>query len=130
MKFDELDRLSDEEFLRLFGRIYDEFMKNLDDDDYRVNPPQWAALMNLVGYFNDLAEKSHGYIDPVKLQPKLVSGCVTLYVTVLSLKGEDVKEFCSMLSKCISFSLDATTDGKACLSVCVPDVFVRKETPS
>lgn len=127
MKFEELDRLSDEEFLRLFGRIYDELMKKLNDDDYAVNPPQWNTLLEVVEYFDGLAVKSRGYIEPVELQPKMTSGSVTLYITVLGLRGVDVKKFCDMLSKCSSFTLDATTDGQACLSVCIPNVFVRKQ---
>lgn len=118
---------NDEEFVRFFGLMYNEFMKNLDDNDYVINLPQWAKMVSVLEYFDGLAKKSHGFVEPVNLRPKEESGSITLYVTVLGLSGVDVQEFCDMLSKCISFSLDATTDGQACLSVCIADVFMRKK---
>lgn len=118
--------LSDEEIIKIFGKAYFDYLKKTDDSDFVVNQPQWDLLMDIVEYFQELAEKSGGFIEPVDLQPKITSGGVTLHIELLSMRGKEVTDFCAMLSRVHSFTLDATLDGNAVLSVCVPNVFVKK----
>lgn len=122
-----LDELTDEEFGRLVGEVYNEYYDKLDDNDFEINRPQWMKMLRVLGYFFNLAKKSNGAVEPCDVQPKAQHGGVTAYFTVMDLKAEDIPQFCEMLQNTSAITIDATDDGRICISVSIPHVFVKKK---
>ena len=123
-----LDNLSDEEFCHIFGKKYEELLVEQDDEDYQINPPQWFKMLKVIKFFFDLAKSSNGQVEPCEVCPRVEHGGVTAYFTVLDVRENDIPKFCEALQQTSAITIDATTDGRICLSVSVPYVFVRKNT--
>ena len=51
---------------------------------------------------------------------------ITAEFTVFDVSGEDLAKFCSVLKDATAFSIDSTANGKVCLSITIPDIFVAK----
>ena len=119
--------LSDEEFFRVFGEVYDEYISSKKDEDYEINPPQWFKLLRVIKYFIDLSKANNGKVEPCTLMPRLEHGGVTAYFRVLDFKVRDIPTLCEMLTQVSSITIDATTDGYVCVSVSVPNVYIEKQ---
>ena len=124
--FEAFDELSDEEFLRFVGRVYDDYLDELDDNDFEINRPQWLKMIKVLWYFTELAKKSNGTVEPCEVQPKIQHGGVTAYFTIVDIKADDIPKFCDVLQSTSAITIDATTDGRVCISVSIPHVFVKK----
>ena len=120
------DDLGDEEFCRVFGEAYSAHLAELKDEDYEINPPQWFKMLNVLKFFDDLAKKSNGTIEPCEVCPRVEHGGVTAYFTVLDIRENDIQKFCEALQQTSAITIDATTDGRICLSVSIPSVFVKR----
>lgn len=119
--------LSDEEFFRIFGEVYDEYISSKKDEDYEINPPQWFKLLRVIKYFFDLAKANNGKVVPCHLMPRFENGGVTAYFNVIDFHANDIPTLCEMLSQVSSITIDATTDGYVCVSVSVPNVYIEKQ---
>lgn len=122
----EYENLSDEEFCKIFAcdclkRIEDE-----NDGNYVVNRPQWLKMVEVLDYFQRLAKKSNGVVEPCEVAPKFLHGGVTASFTVVDIQEDDIPEFCKALLKTNAITIDATIDGKVCISVSIPYVFKKK----
>lgn len=118
--------LSNEEYLRKYGEKYLEILNEANDDNYEINRTQWTKLLMILKYFNDFADRNGGSVEPCEIMPREEHGGVTAYFTVLDLREKDITKFCQMLMMSNAITIDATTDGRVCISLSVPDVFVRK----
>lgn len=112
-------------FLKRFGEIYNEVMSLRRSDDFVVNPRQMDRFLDLVNFFLHHTEDE----DSVEIEqddPKSGIGSVTATFLVMTLRGDEIPEFCKVLRCCSAISIDSCDDG-ACISCTVPDVFVKKE---
>lgn len=121
------DNLSDEEFVLMFAREYLNSVEAERDEDYEINRPQWIKMVEVLDYFYKLSAISNGDVEACEVQPKFMHGGVTATFTVVDLKECDIPEFCEALLKTNAITIDATTDGKVCISVSVPYVYVKKQ---
>lgn len=118
--------MSDHEFVANIGAKFEKILASRKDEDYKINPEQWEKFLNVLEFFVDLAEKNGGTAEEPVLQPKFEHGGVTAYFTVLDIHENDIPALCEALLQTNAITIDATTDGRVCISVSVPHIFVRK----
>lgn len=123
---DDFASMTDKE-LQEYMRLALQNIDAEDDSDYEVNKPRWTDLVRVLTYLTALANKQNGRVEKCELIPKYRNGGVTAYFTVLDLDCDEVKRFCSILSTTSAITMDTTLDHEVCISVSVPDVFVKRK---
>ena len=115
--------LTNEEYVKRLGQLYEKVLSLRDDDNYVINQPQMDKLIEVLNFFLDAAQKCNGKVEPVKLTPRAEHGGVTATFLVFDIYGEDIQKYCKVMSYTSAITIDATEDG-ICMSVTVPEVFV------
>lgn len=118
--------MSDEEFVKRIGQIYNNLLKIQKDEDYVINQPQMEKFCDIYGFLLETVKKCGGKVDKSVLVPREECGGINAYFTVLDIWGQNVKKFCDVMQHASAFSVDASNDG-ICLSITVPNVFVLAE---
>lgn len=118
--------LTNEEYVKRLGQLYEKVLSLRDDDNYVINQPQIDKLVEVLNFFLDAAQKCNGKVEPVKLTPRAEHGGVTATFLVFDIYGEDIQKYCKVMSYTSAITIDATEDG-ICMSVTVPEVFVPIE---
>lgn len=118
--------LTNEEYVKRLGQLYEKVLSLRDDDNYVINQPQMDKLIEVLNFFLDAAQKCNGKVEPVKLTPRAEHGGVTATFLVFDIYGEDIQKYCKVMSYTSAITIDATEDG-ICMSVTVPEVFVPIE---
>lgn len=118
--------LTDEEYVRRLGMMYDKILSLRKDSDYVVNQPQMDRLVELLDYFLTKAKVLDGEVQKVNLKPAEIHGGVTAHFLVFDTHGEDVQKFCKVLSYCSAIGIDALESGDVCIDCTIPDVFIPK----
>lgn len=119
--------MTNEEYVKHLGILYNEILNLRKDEDYVVNQPQMDKLVEVLEFFLDAAKRLDGSVEPVVLQPKEEHGGVTATFLVFDLAGEQVAKFCDVMRNCSAIGVDAKTNGEVCISCTVPKVFVPKK---
>jgi len=101
-------------------------MESRCNEDYTVNPIQFAKMVNAYHFFEEVAKAHGGRVDPIKIEPKEKHVGITAYCLLFDFYGDYMTRFADIMSDCLSLSIDALTDGTVCFSFLIPDVFVRK----
>jgi len=115
--------LTNEEFVKQFGKEYLALLEEAKKFNLSVNKQQFAKLYYLVDFFQDYIKENSGKIDKIDLNPREVHGGLTATFVVLDITGEDIHKFTKALADCSAITFDATADGSVCISVTIPDVF-------
>lgn len=115
--------LNNEEYVKRLGQLYEKVLSLRDDDNYVINQPQMDKLIEVLNFFLDAAQKCNGKVEPVKLTPRAEHGGVTATFIVFDIYGDDIKQYCKVMSYASAITIDGTEDG-ICISVTVPEVFV------
>lgn len=118
--------MTNEEYVRRLGILYNKVLSLRKDTDYIVNQPQMDKLIAVLEFFIDTAKDLDGHLEPVKLTPKEEHGGVTATFLVFDLYDEKVLRFCEVMKGCSAITIDTTSDGEVCISCTVPNVFVHK----
>lgn len=118
--------MTNEEYVKRLGQLYDKVLSLRDDDDYIINQPRMDKLIEVLNFFLDVAEKCNGKVAPAKLIPRAEHGGVTATFIVFDIYGEDVQKFCKAMSHVSAITIDTTEEG-VCISVTVPNVFMPIE---
>lgn len=118
--------LTNEEYVKRLGQLYEKVLSLRDDDNYVINQPQMDKLIEVLNFFLDAAQKCNGKVEPVKLTPRAEHGGVTATFLVFDIYGEDIQKYCKVMSYTSAITIDAAEDG-ICMSVTVPEVFVPIE---
>lgn len=121
----ETEAMDSNWFIKKFGEIYNRVMSLRKNDDYVVNPRQMDRFLDLVNFFLHHTEEGDS-VEIEENEPKNGFGGVTATFLVMTLRNEEVSEFCKVLKCCSAVSIDSCDDG-ACISCTVPNVFVRKD---
>lgn len=120
--------MKNEEYVRRIGVLYDQIMKLRKDDDYVVNQSQMEKFVDVYDFFQDMGEKCDGDIEKPNLAPKECHGGVTARFFVFDVWGVDIPRFSQIINHLSALSIDAEEDGRICISVTVPDVFIKKNS--
>lgn len=118
--------LTNEEYVKRLGQLYEKVLSLRDDDNYVINQPQMDKLVEVLNFFLDAAQKCNGKVEPVKLTPRAEHGGVTATFLVFDIYGEDIQKYCKVMSYTSAITIDAADEG-ICMSVTVPEVFVPIE---
>lgn len=96
--------------------------------DYEPNAAQFEKLRKVCNFFKEMAESEEGAsIELEDLIPTETTGGLNATFRVFDVWGDRMEKFREILQYVSAMSMDATTDGKVCISVTVPDVFVYKK---
>jgi len=115
--------LTNEEYVKRLGQLYEKVLSLREDDNYVINQPQMDKLVEVLNFFLDTAKKCNGKVEPVKLMPKAEHGGVTATFVVFDIYGDDIQKYCDVMRHTSAITIDGTEDG-ICISVTVPEVFV------
>ena len=118
--------MNDYEFAEWFQNNLEEYLRETSDEDYRPNPPQALAFTTLVCRLKALAQETDGTVEPIHLVPRLGCGDVTAVLPILNLSGKALQKLCHALRYASAVTVDALIDGNICISLTVPDVFIKK----
>ena len=120
--------MTDEEYIRRIGQLYNHILSLRKDADYVVNQPQMDKLVELLDYFIAKANALDGEVQKVNLKPAEIHGGVTAHFLVFDTHGDDVQKFCKVLSYCSAIGIDALESGDVCIDCTIPNVFIPKKS--
>ena len=118
--------MTDEQFVKNLGKLYNIVLSLRKDDDYEINQEQMDKLCALYRFFLDSADKLDGEAELCKLVPKEEHGGVTAKFLVFDVWGENVQRFASVISPCSAIGVEALADGRVSIDCTIPNVFVKK----
>lgn len=118
--------MTDTEYVKRITQLYSTILSLRKDDNYAINQPQMDKLIEVLDFFMNIARKSNGKVEPVSLLPREEHGGVTATFIVFDIYGEDIQNYCKVMSYTSAITIDGTEDG-ICISVTVPEVFVPVE---
>ena len=117
--------MTNEEYVRRLGLLYNNVLSLRDDNDYVINQPQMDKLVEVLTFFLDEGKKQDGKVEPVKLIPREEHGGVTATFLVFDIYGDTVQRFCDVMRHTSAITIDGVEDG-ICISCTIPEVFVPK----
>lgn len=117
---------NDIDFLRKIAIICSETIASRNNDDYVVNKPQMEKFCKAVDFFQKFVADCNGELDPIRLEPKNEGGYLTAYAYVFDISGENARKLCEIISYTSAITIDALGNGKVCISLTVPNVYVEK----
>lgn len=120
---------NDDAFLKA---VYEQALADIEarnDEDYEINPPQWAKFIEVFSYFQKItSEPDAGSLDECVLQPKRVCGYLKGTLTFIPIEKINKEEVIKILQMVDTIDLLPTLEGKIEFSVVVEDVFKKKNT--
>lgn len=117
--------MSNEQFVKEFGEQYLALLEKAENMHYKVNEVQFKKLVNLCEFFKNYIEENGGEAEPIDLNPAEIHSGLTVKFVVFDISGNEIQEFCEVVKNTTALSLDTTADGEVCISMTVPDVFVK-----
>ena len=125
-----MQEMNDTEFLRMVGQLYEYALSRENDDDYILNMPQYLKLVEAQAFFTRLAEANDGTVETVRLSPRERCAGLEAQFLVLDLKPGDLPGFFRVLQYSTGLCLEAKTTGEVCMSMTIPDVFIKRSEAS
>ena len=122
--------MTNEEYVRQLGMLYNATLSLRGDDDYIVNDPQMDKLCRAIAFFADQAVVLDGEVDPVALVPREEHGGLTATFVVFDLSGEACREFAEIAASASALDIDSLEDGRVSISLTIPDVFIQRRQQS
>lgn len=117
--------MNNEQFVKKFGKQYLTLLEKAETMHYTVNEVQFEKLINLCNFFQDYIKENGGKAEPINLNPAEIHSGLTVEFVLFNIIGNEIQEFCEAIKGTTALSIDTTTDGKVCISMTVPDIFVR-----
>ncbi len=117
--------MNNEQFVKKFGEQYLALLEKAKTMHYAVNEVQFEKLVNLCNFFQDYIKENGGKAEPIDLNPAEIHSGLTVEFVLFNIIGNEIREFCEAIKGTTALSIDTTKDGKVCISMTVPDVFVR-----
>ncbi len=108
-------------------RLWEEELAGRNDDDYVFNREQGMRLLDAYEFFLEMAEKYNGSVKPLELKPWEEIAYISAVFRVFDLTGMEIIRFCQVILYASAFGIYSLTDGRVCIELTFPDVFVRKE---
>lgn len=112
--------------LKEVWEIYKKDLDSRDDKDYEMNQTQMKKLFRARSFFVRYAVENGGRVEEMDMSPKQKNCGVTGYFTFFSPFGEQLDEFKEIMQDISAISIDSLKNGDVCVSVIIPDVFVKR----
>lgn len=113
-------------YLRNLMEIYEQEYAKRNDSDYVIDDEQMRKFSDAYDYFVQMTASHGGKITDLQMKPKDVNGGLTVEFTLLHLYGNDLERFADTIRSMSALSIDATLDGKICISFTIPRVYKHK----
>lgn len=127
--FEKFDRIfKDESFREALKKDLENRINNSDQNNYKVNRPQWGKMMSILEY---LIERFPGYDKEVEypvIVPAEENGDIEFKFSVLYLNNiVEIIDFTQMLENGNKVVFDSSTSGQVCIAIMVSKVFIPKD---
>lgn len=123
----------DREIMKFAMSMYEETLSEESDADYEMNPVQMEIFIKTVKYFKDLIEPEYGESVEYEVRsPREQNGYITVELQLIDFISEKdkIKEFCEIVSECISFDVYPVKSGKFMrIGLVIPDLYIKKANP-
>lgn len=116
----------DDEIFDLISEAMNEAKKYLDPADYILNPVQYEKLREVVVFFQEVCAKDDESDFEVFDEELFEPFGVIARSPSFWFYGDTMKTFVRILSHCSAVEFGATNDDRMCISVAVPEIYVRK----
>lgn len=126
--FENENYMNDEAYVTEVAKLYDKVLKLRKDEDYVINPEQMNKFLDIVSFFAKKKVTDDAELVPIELIPKELHGGLTAKFVVFHLFSDDIPEFCDALMGASAFTVETDLDNKVCISVTVPNVYVKKQS--
>lgn len=124
------ERNDDLEFIGALARDYFGVIAKRNPDDYKINSIQLEHYKNIIECLAILANKMPGENNAefeCELIPVMETGGITMRAYMLDVTSGDLRVLADVLDHASSpLTIEATTDGRICLSVTVPGIHKKK----
>ena len=116
-----------EDIIVYFAKLYEQILANRRNEDYEVNPVQMERFLAILRFFRGKVdpEFDEGF-EPFHLEAKEECGGFSADFCVFDLYGTEIQEFARLISYCSALSIDARTESQICISLTVPNIFIRR----
>lgn len=121
------NELDDEEWCKALGRAYQNYLDDLNDEDFVMNPPQMEKFARSFKFFKKMAKKFGGKIEPLDISPKAQHGGFTIRIPQLSVRGDEVEEFCEAIKGLSALGFYPICDHMIEISTSISNIFVPKD---
>lgn len=119
--------MTNEEYVRLLGKFMQMKLDSRSNDDYVVNPQQMDKFLDAVSFFKEIMDDLGGEFEEVTAVPKAESGGITAIFNLFDTPFNKIERFRDIIGFSTDFTAFARTDGKVCISLSIPHVFVHKD---
>ena len=97
-------------------------------EDYEIDPEVWQRLIDVTEYLCKLVDWFGGTVKPCEVNLKKPNVRIEAKkIGMVSLDGEETKEFFGVMSKCDTFSIFCCTEGGIALVADIYDVYRKKQ---
>ena len=118
--------MDDLENIKSFLDMYEKALETEDNDDYQIDLFQLGKLANAYNFFCELVNGEGESVELEKTEPKRLHGGVTAKFYTMCLSGVELKRFCDIMSSASAVSIDAFLDGRAEVSLTIPNIYRHK----
>lgn len=119
--------MSNNEYLKSFGKLYEKVIALRNDDDFLINEPQMVKFFEVYEFFTKAAgETETAKVEPIKLAPREEHGGITATFVVFDMYGEILEGFKKIVQHLSAMTIDVVRGEEICISVTVPNVFIPK----
>ena len=118
--------MTNEEYVKRLGILYNKVLSLRKDEDYVINQPQMDKLVKVLEFFIDESKRLDGTVLPTVLSPREGHGGVVAKFPVFDIHGDKIARFCEAMSGCSAIGAEPTSDNQVCIDCTIPDVFVPK----
>ena len=117
--------IDDLEFSKRFSAAVDEAMAAIkSQDQIKINHSQMRKLVKLIAYFENRAKELGGRVEDVSFSPTDPPNGITVDFEFFDLTGDEVQEFCDIISPCSAISMDVTDKNEISISCTIPNVYI------
>ncbi len=107
-------------------RLWEEELAGRNDDDYEFNREQGMRLLDAYEFFLEMTGKYEGSVKPREMKPREEIAYISATFRIFDLTGPEIIRFCQAILYASAFGIDSLTDGRVCIELTFPAVFVRK----
>ena len=107
-------------------KLIEEELESRDNSDYKPEVVQFQKLVDSYAFFVDYAKENGGRVDKVELVPKMEHCGITAYYILFAPFGDELDRFKKVIQDASAISIDSLETGEVCISINIPNVFVRK----
>ncbi len=127
--FEDFGNISDDDkFREALKRELDNRIKKKNQNNYKINRPQWAKMISVLEYLIKRIPAEGKSVEPPVIIPSDENGDVLFQFDVLFLDNiEQIIDFAQALECGNRVVFDATASGKVCVDIMIYKVFIPKE---